>query len=237
MTIKDHRRSKPSYGLERWSIQHLHIIFLSSVLLFVPIFVILITNMPPQALDPNKTTTTTTTATIMTPPPPDILKSRIVAAIRGALVADAASMGTHWIYDPEEMTKTVDSVEAPEFKNPPAPRYYNAEQFPGHYGPGMLSPYGEQMLFVAEHVVAAKGIINGAIMSKAMLEWANTFGGRPDHALQTFVENMKKPDGSGQWPNCGADDDQGTYVVQENATIKMHGLTFRGFAHTQLTFS
>lgn len=45
-------------------------------------------------------------------------------------------------------------------------------------------------------------------MSDAMLEWATTFGGRPDHALTTFIENMKKPDGAGKWPNCGADDDQ-----------------------------
>jgi len=136
-----------------------------------------------------------------------ILKSRIAAAIRGAFVADAASMGTHWIYNPAEMAKAVPSLEAPEFKNPPTPSFYSSEDFPGHYGPGALSPYGEQLLFVTEYL-AKHGSVDGASMSKAMLGWADSFGGRPDSALKAFVENMKKEDGSGQWPNCGADDDQ-----------------------------
>ncbi len=179
--------------------QTLHFIFLSSVLIFAPIFVILLSHIPPQSVDSTK----------MASSSPSLLKDRIVAAIRGAFIADAASLGTHWIYDPEEMKRTVDSIEAPEFKNPPSPRWYNEEQFPGHYRTGMLSPYGEQLLFVTEHL-AEKGTVDGAEMSKAMLTWAKTFGGRPDHALNTFVDNMNKQDGSGQWPNCGADDDQGT---------------------------
>jgi hypothetical protein len=55
----------------------------------------------------------------------------IKAAIRGAFVADAASMGTHWIYDPDEMAKEVSSQDAPEFKDPPTPRYYSADEYPG----------------------------------------------------------------------------------------------------------
>ncbi len=137
-----------------------------------------------------------------------LLKSRIVAAIRGAFVADAASLGTHWIYNPADMAKAVPSLEAPEFKNPPTPSFYSSADFPGHYGPGALSPYGEQLLFVTEYL-AKNGNVDGAEMSKAMLAWAESFRGRPDHALNTFVENMKKEDGSGQWPSCGADDDQG----------------------------
>ncbi len=152
---------------------------------------------PSQIVDNSKMTT-----------PALLLKSRIVAAIRGAFVADAASMGTHWIYNPADMAKAVPSIEAPEFKNPPTPSFYSSTEFPGHYGPGALSPYGEQLLFVTEYV-ASKGKVDGAEMSKAMLDWSNTFGGRPDHALTTFKENMNKEDGSGQWPNCGADDDQG----------------------------
>jgi ADP-ribosylglycohydrolase len=131
-----------------------------------------------------------------------------VAAIRGAFVADAASMGTHWIYDPAVMATTVDSLTAPEFKDPPTPSFYSAADFPGHYGPGMLSPYGEQLLFVTEYVASSQSV-DGHAMSQAMLEWAESFGGRPDHALTTFMANMNKEDGSGQWPNCGADDDQG----------------------------
>ena len=144
--------------------------------------------------------------------PTMVLKDRILSAIRGAIVADAASMGTHWIYDPAEMAQTVTSVDTPEFRDPPSPKFYSASDFPGHYDKtGMPSPYGEQLLFVTEHV-AKRGNVDGQEMSRAMLEWADTFGGRPDSALNTFVENMRKDDKSGQWPNCGADDYQGTYT-------------------------
>ena len=46
-----------------------------------------------------------------------LTKNRIVSAIRGAFVADAASMGTHWIYNPTEMAEAVPSLEAPEFRD------------------------------------------------------------------------------------------------------------------------
>eukprot|EP00040_Diaphanoeca_grandis_P020181 m.107359 g.107359 ORF g.107359 m.107359 type:complete len:360 (+) comp27788_c0_seq1:140-1219(+) len=138
-----------------------------------------------------------------------MMKHRVLAAIRGAFVADAASLGTHWIYDPAEMLKAVLDVNAPEFRDPASPRFYSADEFPGHYLNGMLSPYGEQLLFVVEHVASTmKQDFSGAAMSQGMLAWSETFGGRPDSALKKFVENMKKDDQSGQWPNCGADDDQ-----------------------------
>ena len=112
--------------------------------------------------------------------PASVLKHRVLAAIRGAFIADAASLGTHWIYDPAEMLKTVQDANAPEFREPPAPKFYSAEEFPGHYGSGMLSPYGEQLLFATEHVASTMGEeFSGAAMSDAMLTWAETFGGRP----------------------------------------------------------
>lgn len=140
-----------------------------------------------------------------------MMKARVLAAIRGAFTADAASMGTHWIYSPIEMKQALTSLDAPEFKDPPTPRFYSSEDFPGHYQAGMLSPYGEQLMFVTEYLASSSSDedVNGMSISKAMFEWATTFGGRPDHATTTFLENMNKDDQSGQWPNCGADDDQG----------------------------
>ena len=132
--------------------------------------------------------------------------NRILSAVRGAFVADAASMGTHWIYDPKEMAKAVSSLEEPEFKDPPTPQFYSSKEFPGHYEKGMLSPYGEQLLFVTEYCASGK-TIEGAQMSEAFKEWATTFGGRPDHATTQVLENLEKEDG--KWPNCGANDDQG----------------------------
>ena len=141
----------------------------------------------------------------------DLIKQRIIAAVRGAFIGDAASLGTHWIYDPKVMAQTVTSLSAPEFRDPPKPSFYSSEEYPGHYEAGMLSPYGEQLLFVTEYVADTTTNdqdLTGSAMSEAMLDWAATFGGRPDHALTTFMENMKKPEDAGKWPNCGADDDQ-----------------------------
>jgi ADP-ribosylglycohydrolase len=150
-----------------------------------------------------------------------LVKQRVMAAIRGAFIADAASMGTHWIYSPKEMAESVLDQAKPEFRNPPTPRYYSSEEFEGHYKFGMLSPYGEQMLFVTEYL--ARGDFSGDGMSKAMLKWSTSFGGRPDSALKQFMENMQKDEG--QWPNCGADDDQGSYKLGNGKEFEEYTLT------------
>lgn len=136
-----------------------------------------------------------------------LVKQRVVAALRGAFIGDASSMGTHWIYDPAEMAKAVTSLTEPEFREPAKPSFYSAEEFPGHYESGMLSPYGEQLLFVTEYVASTdEKTFGGESMSESMLQWATTFGGRPDGATKAFIKNMNKEDKSGKWLNCGADD-------------------------------
>ena len=71
----------------------------------------------------------------------------------------------------------------------------------------MLTPYGEQILFVTKYVASTMGQeFEGAKMSIEMLKWAKTFGGRPDSALKTFMENMQHE--KILWPECGADDYQ-----------------------------
>ena len=137
---------------------------------------------------------------------PQLNKGSIKAAIRGAFIADAASMGTHWIYDPDEMVKEVPSKDAPEFKDPPTPRYYSAEEYPGHYGPGQVSPYGEHLMFTTEYCGTYRCVAAGQ-MSVRMKEWAETFGGRQDSATKVFLKCMATGDRSVEL--CGADDDQG----------------------------
>ena len=143
---------------------------------------------------------------------PLLLQSVITRTIRGAFMADAASMGTHWIYNPQDVLDKITSVQQPEFRNPPAPNFYSSTEFPNHYEMGMLSPYGEQLLFVTQYVATTTpiNVVTGPGMSTEMWKWATTFGGRPDHATTTFVEHMK----AGKvYPECGADDDQGMCVL------------------------
>jgi len=143
------------------------------------------------------------------PPNHIVLRNRIVHALKAAFVADAASMGTHWIYNPEDLKQVVAKHPVrPEFHSPPAPQFYDADKYPGHYGPGQASPYGEQFMFVTDHVAsmarsfaAAKAMLEYdddderqadpvsivEPMSHAMQEWAESFGGRPDHAMSDFL--------------------------------------------------
>ena len=142
-------------------------------------------------------------------------KSVLINALRGAFVADAASLGTHWIYDPKEMLKSVPSAEEPEFKDPPTPSFYSAEEFPGHYDvAGKLSPYGEQLLFVTEYLAnldKSLKTLNGEDMSQAFDSFLNSYTGRPDHAMKDFQENRKA---SKKFPDSGAKDNQAHCFVK-----------------------
>jgi hypothetical protein len=133
-------------------------------------------------------------------------EKRVAAAIKGAFLADAASMGTHYVADPEAMKKEVPSEDAPEFKDPPTPTGYSAEEYPGHYGAGMSSPWGEQLLFSTEYCGKHKCVTAGH-MSVRMKEWAESFGGFQDESLKEFLTAMKQIDRSVEL--CGAEDDRG----------------------------
>ena len=56
---------------------------------------------------------------------------RIRSSILGALVADAASVGFHWVYDQDRIRQI--ALEAPEFR---APTQNDYEGFPGFYAHG-----------------------------------------------------------------------------------------------------
>jgi hypothetical protein len=169
-----------------------------------------------------------------------LLQQRILSCLKAAFVADAASMGTHWIYSPDELASVLkNDKQQPEFHTPPSPKFYSALEFPGHYQNGQSSPYGEQLWFMTEYVateMAAGSVVNTANaaiprtlaieysnnnnnnnddddetspihnnqvqsnlpdsiaenLSQAMQEWAETFGGRPDHATLAFLSCRQK---------------------------------------------
>jgi ADP-ribosylglycohydrolase len=110
-----------------------------------------------------------------------------------------------------EMAKSVPSLYTPEFKNPPTPSFYSASEFPGHYGAGMLSPYGELLLFTTQHI-AATGQVDPTVMTEQLYEWADSkHTGRKDGALKAFVENIKA---GKTYPECGADDSQAMFNMK-----------------------
>jgi hypothetical protein len=66
--------------------------------------------------------------------------------VLGALVADAAAMGTHWIYDRDHIRKI--ASETPEFVTPDAAHYDGVPAFFAHSNrqTGDQSQYGEQLI-------------------------------------------------------------------------------------------
>lgn len=126
--------------------------------------------------------------------------SRLTAAIWGQFVGDAAALGTHWIYDLQEMAARypggIQGFESPR---------------PGHYHEGKLSGdqthYGDAALLLLESLAACGGEFR-----------ENDFGIRftsyfsspicksyRDHATRETLANLEKDPGNYQ---NGADDDQ-----------------------------
>eukprot|EP00538_Stauroneis_constricta_P011732 CAMPEP_0119557410 /NCGR_PEP_ID=MMETSP1352-20130426/9087_1 /TAXON_ID=265584 /ORGANISM="Stauroneis constricta, Strain CCMP1120" /LENGTH=346 /DNA_ID=CAMNT_0007604513 /DNA_START=104 /DNA_END=1144 /DNA_ORIENTATION=+ len=146
-------------------------------------------------------------------------EDRVRAMLLGGICADAASMGTHWIYDKEEMKKAVPSIEAPEFKDPATPSYYSSDEFPGHYEAGMLSPWGEQLLFVTEYCGEHQCVTAGHL-SVRMKKWAETFGGRQDHNTKDFLKCMIAGDRSVEL--CGADNLDANFYMKVIPVVSLY---------------
>ena len=77
------------------------------------------------------------------------------AMILGAFVADAASMGTHWIYDQARLRDI--STETPEFQGPDAAHYKDVRGYFAHpdRASGEMSQYGAQMLVMLRSLASS----------------------------------------------------------------------------------
>jgi ADP-ribosyl-[dinitrogen reductase] hydrolase len=134
------------------------------------------------------------------------LQDRLRGAIWGQFVGDAAALGTHWIYDLEEMAKLypegVNGFEAPQ---------------PGHYHhgkePGDQTHYGDGALVLLESI-AREGQFDARAFGRSFVErfQPQSYSGYVDKATRgtlenyaKFVENNREQDFDFQQ---GADDDQ-----------------------------
>src|SRR6516162_2341383 len=137
---------------------------------------------------------------------PVTVDNRLRGAIWGQFVGDAAALGTHWIYDLEEMAKLypkgVNGFEAPH------PGHY-------HYGkqPGDQTHYGEGALVLLESI-AKEGQFDPKAFGRSFVQrfQPRSYSGYVDKATRgtlenyaKFVENNREQDFDFQQ---GADDDQ-----------------------------
>lgn len=102
------------------------------------------------------------------------------AAVVGGFVADAASMGLHWIYDGAQLAALVAAQPtAPEFHEPPACPFYA-------YASGAQSPYGDEVLPLLR-CVAERGAFDAEAFGDASYLAAKAYTGRLNHVFKELV--------------------------------------------------
>ena len=76
-----------------------------------------------------------------------------IAAIFGALIADSAALGLHWLYDPDRIAK-IEVMDGLVFVQPNASNYTDTKGFFAHANknPGDSSGYGELCLLMLRHI-------------------------------------------------------------------------------------
>ncbi len=79
------------------------------------------------------------------------------AALLGAFTADAASLGFHWLYDPQRIAELADG--APEFRDPDPADYEGVSGYfaHGHKSVGDLTQYGVHLWTALDSLVACDG--------------------------------------------------------------------------------
>ena len=91
-------------------------------------------------------------------------------AVVGALVADAASLGLHWIYDPVRVAEV--AGKTPEFREPDIKNYRGTAAYFAHAGKraGDSTHYGEQLLVLLRSLAARDGAFDAADYERSFVE-------------------------------------------------------------------
>jgi ADP-ribosylglycohydrolase len=127
----------------------------------------------------------------------DPLLTRRKNLVLGALVADAAAMGLHWIYDQDHIAKL--APDSPEFRAPDAAHYDGVPAYFAHRarGIGDLSQYGEQALVMLRALLASGNTYDAQSYAAA---FASHFGygggyvGYIDGATRNTLDNFRRAD-------------------------------------------
>lgn len=157
-----------------------------------------------------------------------MMKNPNSAAVLGALVADSAALGLHWLYDPVRIAE-IEAARGLTFLQPDADNYAGAKGYFAHGGksPGESTSYGEACLLMLKHL-ATHGKFNRIGYQteyRAHFGPGGAFVGYIDsptrHTLRTLLslEPAEFPAAS------GADDDQHPALAALPALIATHAGT------------
>lgn len=113
--------------------------------------------------------------------------------VLGALVADTAAMGTHWIYDQAHIAKI--APDKPEFTPPHAAHYENVPAYFAHASraAGQTSQYGEQAIVILRALAAHGGTYDAPTYASAFrghFGFGGGWVGYIDHATRETLNNF-----------------------------------------------
>eukprot|EP00882_Tetradesmus_deserticola_P009155 GHRQ01009657.1.p1 GENE.GHRQ01009657.1~~GHRQ01009657.1.p1 ORF type:complete len:356 (+),score=159.95 GHRQ01009657.1:262-1329(+) len=124
-------------------------------------------------------------------------KDRAKGAVVGALVADAATMGLHWIYDQGKLQQLLDSKgrqASPEFFDPPSCPFYEMPN-------GSLSPYGGELHALLRYLsqpaqqpqVSSKAPLDGASWAAALAGYfRDVYAGYRNKSVKSLLANIEE---------------------------------------------
>jgi len=122
-------------------------------------------------------------------------KIRVKNAILGALVADSASLGLHWIYNQRQ----INNLEAitPEFHAPNKNDYENGVGFFAHKNKkvGDFSHYGEQLMVLLRSLVSNNGVYDKTHYQDSFREhfgYGGAYVGYIDHPTRDTLDNITR---------------------------------------------
>lgn len=123
------------------------------------------------------------------------LKAR--ASLLGAVVADSAAMGLHWIYDTARLAEV--GGDSPEFREPDQKNYEGVVGVFAHGGRpvGTLTRYGATVELVAEQMARDNGVFVSPAMAVRFLQtfgYGGTFVGYVDHPAAGTLDEIRRRD-------------------------------------------
>ncbi len=119
------------------------------------------------------------------------------AALVGAVTADSAAMGLHWIYDTARLSEVCG--DTPEFRQPDAKNYEGVVGVFAHADRpiGSLSRYGATVKMVTEHIAANNGLFNAPRAAANFLSafgYGGSFVGYVDHPAAGALDVIRQRD-------------------------------------------
>lgn len=156
------------------------------------------------------------------------MKGPNCAAIFGALVADAAALGLHWLYDPARITE-IEATRGLVFLQPDPDNYSGAKGYLAHGGKlsGESTGYGEVCLLMLKHL-AKHGSFNRVEYQteyRAHFGPGGAFVGYVDSPTRLTLRTLLLLEPADFPAASGADDDQHPALAALPALVATHAGT------------